>query len=597
MRKRIISLLLTIAIIVGAFQLTPLTAHAAEGYSIWINYETNTITVYYNGSPVKGFICSTGAATPTSGTYYSQDKYRWCELKGGVWGQYCQVITGNILFHSVPCLERDPSTLEYWEYDKLGSTASAGCVRLTVRDAKWIYDNCPVGTPVTFYASSDPGPFGKVKGLKISTAPEPYRNWDPTDPAPENPWNQDTIYMQKAFSAAGYKKYNPELQSVIDTTLGSDEQILKVHWMTEGIRGGSRASDLFDIKIYKSNYPELVKAYGADNYSYVYDYNMWGYQKGRIANVLIAPYKNAYIFDAQYYADRYPDLKKAFGYDSESLMRHFAFYGLKEGRQASPVFDVTFYKNKYADLRAAFGNNNALYVNHFIKSGLREGRQASILFDVNFYKNNYADLRAAYGTNSANNVKLAEHFMKYGLKEGRQGSAIFDARYYAGNYKDLANAFKGDVRKYMAHFQNSGLREERCASAQFDIRVYKNRYSDLRAAFGNNNAAYAAHYMGSGVREKRVASVLDGNTSAVFNAKYYADKYPDLKAAFGYDEHKLLTHFVKYGIREGRQACATFNVTAYKNRYADLKSAFGNDNYLYVKHYIKYGVKEKRKAD
>lgn len=594
LKKRIISFILAAFIIVGAFQITPIAARASEGYSIRINYETNTITVYLDGKPVKGFICSTGAATPTGGTYYSQDKYRWCELKGGVWGQYCQVITGNILFHSVPCLEPDPSTLEYWEYDKLGTTASAGCVRLTVRDAKWIYENCPVGTPVTFYASSDPGPFGKPQGLKISTAPEPYRNWDPTDPDPNNPWNQDTIYMQKAFTPAGYKKYNPELQKVIDNSIGNESQVLKVHWMTEGIRGGSRASDLFDIKIYKANYPELKKSYGYDNYSYVYDYNQWGYKAGRVANVLIAPFRNAYIFDAQYYADRYPDLKKAYGNDSEKLLRHFAVYGINEGRQASPVFDINYYKNRYADLRSAYGNNNVAYVNHFINYGLREGRQASIIFDVNFYKSKYGDLRSVYGNN---NVKYAEHYMRYGINEGRQASAVFDVLYYKNTYKDLAQAYKGDARKYIAHFQNYGLREERCASAQFDIRVYKTKYTDLQKAYGNNNEAYLMHYISWGAKEGRVGSVLGGNVKAVFNAKYYANKYPDLKKAFGYDENKLLTHFLKYGIREGRQASKNFSVTKYKKRYKDLRKAFKDDNYLYVKHYIQYGINEKRKGN
>ena len=31
---------------------------------------------------------------------------------------------------------------------KLGRRASHGCIRLTVEDAKWIYDNCPAGTTV-----------------------------------------------------------------------------------------------------------------------------------------------------------------------------------------------------------------------------------------------------------------------------------------------------------------------------------------------------------------------------------------------------------------------------------------------------------------
>ena len=34
---------------------------------------------------------------------------------------------------------------------KLGSKASHGCVRLSVEDAKWIYNHCPAGTTITVY--------------------------------------------------------------------------------------------------------------------------------------------------------------------------------------------------------------------------------------------------------------------------------------------------------------------------------------------------------------------------------------------------------------------------------------------------------------
>ena len=64
-----------------------------------------------------------------------------------------------------------------------------GCVRLTVADAKWIFDNVPIGTLVEFYDSSDPGPLGKPGAQKISSN-EKFRGWDPTDPDPNNPWNK-----------------------------------------------------------------------------------------------------------------------------------------------------------------------------------------------------------------------------------------------------------------------------------------------------------------------------------------------------------------------------------------------------------------------
>ena len=163
-------------------------------YYIKVNYGANVVTIYSKASdgnynPMKAMVCSSGRATPTSGVYKTKSsKHRWGALFGGVWGQYTTQIVGNILFHSVPYLSSDPSDLEYWEYDKLGTTASAGCIRLRVCDAKWIYDNIPTGTPVEFYSDSNPGPLGKPAAQKISDN-EQFRGWDPTDPNSNNPWN------------------------------------------------------------------------------------------------------------------------------------------------------------------------------------------------------------------------------------------------------------------------------------------------------------------------------------------------------------------------------------------------------------------------
>lgn len=164
-------------------------------YYIKVNYGAQVVIIYKkddNGNytvPVKAMVCSTGSATPTSGVYKIPARWEWLRLQGYVWGHYSTQIKGNILFHSVPYLEKgNPASLEYWEYDKLGTAASAGCVRLTVKDAKWIYDNCAKGTQVEFYSSSDVGPLGKPSAKKISSYPDNLRNWDPTDPNEKNPW-------------------------------------------------------------------------------------------------------------------------------------------------------------------------------------------------------------------------------------------------------------------------------------------------------------------------------------------------------------------------------------------------------------------------
>ena len=134
----------------------------------------------------RAFVCGPGQTTPI-GTFRTPFKAAWHPLQG-CWGQYCTQITGNYLFHSSPYNSPNKNDLSYRLYNQLGTVCSHGCVRLTVADAKWIYDNCPLGTTVSIYnASSLPVPKPSAPWLDISS---PNRGWDPTDPDPANPWNK-----------------------------------------------------------------------------------------------------------------------------------------------------------------------------------------------------------------------------------------------------------------------------------------------------------------------------------------------------------------------------------------------------------------------
>ncbi|MDO5521571.1 MAG: L,D-transpeptidase family protein [bacterium] len=185
-----IILFCSFVLLLGSFSSQKAQASSKYPYMIKVNKKMNTVTVYKQDSkgkytkPVKAMVCSTGADTPL-GTFRTPVKYRWKILSHSVWGQYSTRITGSILFHSVWYYEKDPSTLSIKQYNRLGTQASAGCVRLTTADAKWIYDNCPVGTTVTIYNSSNPGPLGKPSAIKVNTY-----SWDPSDKwSKSNPWN------------------------------------------------------------------------------------------------------------------------------------------------------------------------------------------------------------------------------------------------------------------------------------------------------------------------------------------------------------------------------------------------------------------------
>lgn len=84
------------------------------------------------------------------------------------------------------------------------------------------------------------------------------------------------------------------------------------------------------------------------------------------------------VFDAEYYANSYADLKAVYGNNEEALFQHYITLGLKEGRVASPVFDIVAYRNGYADLQAVFGDNWDAYADHYLTVGKAEGRTIGV---------------------------------------------------------------------------------------------------------------------------------------------------------------------------------------------------------------------------
>ncbi len=158
-------------------------------YRIEVNRKCNTVTIYAkDGSngyiiPVVAFACSVGkSSTPTAkGTYTVGSKYRWKLLMGPSYGQYATAVSGQsgVYFHSVAGVNMTSYNISASDYNMLGSAASHGCIRLNVRDAKWIYDNVPTGSTIYIYDSSTAGPLGKPSTIKIPST----QNWDPTDPA------------------------------------------------------------------------------------------------------------------------------------------------------------------------------------------------------------------------------------------------------------------------------------------------------------------------------------------------------------------------------------------------------------------------------
>ena len=76
------------------------------------------------------------------------------------------------------------------------------------------------------------------------------------------------------------------------------------------------------------------------------------------------------IFDAAYYAEKYPDVVEAYGTDPNVLYAHYVNCGINEGRIPGKVFDVKKYRENNNDLEGLYGDNWAAYVNQYLTEGL-----------------------------------------------------------------------------------------------------------------------------------------------------------------------------------------------------------------------------------
>ena len=158
-------------------------------YQIEVNISTNTVIVYAkdgkNGFiiPVKAMVCSCGVSghSTITGNYSNLRRAgKWHTLYYGTYGKYCTRISGPYLFHSVVYSKNgDSYSLQADEYDKLGKLASHGCIRLSVKDAKWIYQNYSKCS-VKLFRSSKKAPLKKPTPEKAVRL-ENGKAYDPTD--------------------------------------------------------------------------------------------------------------------------------------------------------------------------------------------------------------------------------------------------------------------------------------------------------------------------------------------------------------------------------------------------------------------------------
>lgn len=84
------------------------------------------------------------------------------------------------------------------------------------------------------------------------------------------------------------------------------------------------------------------------------------------------------LFDAQFYALKYPDVASAIGNDEKALFEHFVEHGINEGRTCSPYLNVAQYRANYPDVAITLDHHWDDIVKHYFTYGIKEGRKSFV---------------------------------------------------------------------------------------------------------------------------------------------------------------------------------------------------------------------------
>ena len=248
-------------------------------------------------------------------------------------------------------------------------------------------------------------------------------------------WVNHGIAEGRTGSPSFNVRYYLNRHSDLAKAFGKDNHVAAIeHWLSHGMQEGRRgtpdydaltSSSVFDYLFYLETYPDLKEAFGDDEEQTKMHWVNHGIAEGRAGSP---------SFNVRYYLNRYPDLAKAFGKDNHvAAIEHWLSHGKQEARRGAPdyealsrpeIFDAEFFLNTYPDLKKAFGNDHEAALNFWLRHGIYEGRVASGAFSARYYLQRNPKLWEAYGKN--NYIAAAEHWIEQQAKRKPQNNGSRD---------------------------------------------------------------------------------------------------------------------------------------------------------------------------
>ncbi len=135
----------------------PDQAPPAGTYTLEVDTGNNVMIAFaQDGSIARLMRCTTGKSgtrTPHGEYRIGRERKRFGYFdEFDCYAQYWTQVVDGIFIHSLLYNERDASSLIRSSYRNIGRASSHGCIRLTVPDARWVYQNIAKGTTINIIA-------------------------------------------------------------------------------------------------------------------------------------------------------------------------------------------------------------------------------------------------------------------------------------------------------------------------------------------------------------------------------------------------------------------------------------------------------------
>ena len=155
-----------------------------QTYSIKISKAKNIMVIYQMDSnieftnPVKAFYVSVNSEIKTGKTFISE-KTLWKKLNDNSFVRFTSRLDNSELLSSASYYSQSIYNLNPKSYNNIGNNITEGSVFMTAANAKWIFENCGVNTPVEILEDFEIEPGITIEEIK--TLP----SWAYRDPIDE----------------------------------------------------------------------------------------------------------------------------------------------------------------------------------------------------------------------------------------------------------------------------------------------------------------------------------------------------------------------------------------------------------------------------